>query len=35
LKVRPEPVPGDPVDFVRIEVPGPTPRIVLFNGYEQ
>ncbi|WP_435010845.1 hypothetical protein P12x_002131 [Tundrisphaera lichenicola] len=33
LKVGPEPESPDPVDFVRIEVPGPTPRIVLFNGY--
>jgi hypothetical protein len=33
LRVRPEPVLGDPVDFVRIELPGPTSRIVLYNGY--
>ncbi len=33
LTLRPEPVTPDPVDFLRIELPGPTPRIVLFNGY--
>jgi len=33
LRLHPEPTPPDPVDFVRIELAGPTPRIVLFNGY--
>lgn len=33
LRVQPEQVPLDPVDFVRIEVPGPISRLVLYNGY--
>jgi MFS family permease len=33
LTLRPEPAPPDPVDFVRIELPGPIPRLVLSNGY--
>jgi hypothetical protein len=33
LILRPEPAPPDPVDFVRIEVPGPIPRLILYNGY--
>ena len=31
LKLGPEVVPLDPVDFVRIEVPGPVARLVLYN----
>jgi hypothetical protein len=31
--IRPEPAPPDPVDFVRIELPGPIPRLVLYNSY--
>ncbi len=33
LTLRPEPMPPDPVDFVRIEMPGPMRKVVLFNGY--
>lgn len=33
LSLRPEPMPPDPVNFVRIEMPGPARRVVLFNGY--
>ena len=33
LTLRPEPMPPDPVDFVRIEVEKPTGRIILSNGY--
>jgi hypothetical protein len=32
LTIRPEPVPPDPVDFVRIEAPGPIAHLVLING---
>ena len=32
LPLRPEPMPPDPVDFVRIESPGPVGRLVLTNG---
>ena len=32
--VTPEPAPPDPVHFVRIEAPGPIPRLVLYNGYQ-
>jgi hypothetical protein len=32
-RIRPEPVPFDPVDFVRIDLQGPVARLVLFNGY--
>jgi hypothetical protein len=32
-RIGPEPVPRDPVDFVRIDLPGPVPRLVIFNGY--
>jgi hypothetical protein len=33
LALRPEPMPPDPVDFVRIEMTGPVDRVVLSNGY--
>lgn len=35
--LKPEPVAMDPVDFIRIELPGPTPRVVLTNvpGHRQ
>jgi hypothetical protein len=32
MALRPEPMPPDPVDFVRIELPGPTDRVVLSNN---
>jgi hypothetical protein len=31
LTLRPEPAPPDPVDFVRIETPGPVKKLVLIN----
>ena len=33
LTLKPEPTPGDPVEFVRIDLPGPVARVVLTNGY--
>lgn len=33
LSLAPEPVPYDPIPFVRISLPGPATRVVLFNGY--
>ncbi len=33
LTVGPEPVPLDTVDFVRIDLPGPVARLVIYNGY--
>ncbi len=32
-RIGPELVPLDTVDFVRIDLPGPMPRLVIFNGY--
>ena len=32
-RIGPEHVPLDPADFVRIDLPGPVPRLVIFNGY--
>jgi len=33
VTLKPEPMPPDPVDFVRIEAKGRIPRLVLSNGY--
>ena len=33
MTLRPEPMPPDPVDFVRIEARATIPRLTLFNGY--
>ena len=33
VPIRPEPAPGDPVSFVRIETSRPIPRLVIENGY--
>ena len=33
LTLKPEPMPPDLVDFVRIEMPGPVRKLVLSNGY--
>jgi hypothetical protein len=33
LPAEPYPVPGDPVPFVKIRLPGPIPRIILSNDY--
>jgi len=35
VTLGPEPMPPDPVDFVRIEAPGRIPRLVLSNGYRR
>ena len=32
MPLRPQPMPPDPVDFVRIDLPGPVDRLVLTNG---
>ena len=35
VSLKPQPVPPDPVDFVRIESKGPIPRLILSNGYRR
>jgi hypothetical protein len=35
LKLNPEPMPPDPVDFVRINFDRPIPRVVLWNSYQR